>query len=61
VVEPGAKVRFGKIDPRFKDKHKSNETAKAEIEKYVDRMSRLQYLRPIVENTQRQKAGVTQD
>ena len=31
VVEPGTKVRLGKIDPAFKDKHESHDTAKAEI------------------------------
>src|SRR5271168_3454016 len=44
IVEPGTKVRLGKIDPAFKDKHESHDTAKAEIEKHVDRMSKLQYL-----------------
>src|SRR5271163_336975 len=44
VVEPGTKVRLGKIEPAFKDKHESHDTAKAEIEKHVERMEKLQYL-----------------
>jgi PPK2 family polyphosphate:nucleotide phosphotransferase len=44
VVEPGTKVRLGKIDPAFKDKHESHDTAKAKIEKHVERMAKLQYL-----------------
>src|SRR5271155_2815395 len=44
VVEPGTKVRLGKIEPAFKDKHESHDTAKAEIEKHVERMAKLQYL-----------------
>ena len=44
VVEPGTKVRLGAIDPAFKDKHESHDAAKAEIEKHVERMAKLQYL-----------------
>jgi PPK2 family polyphosphate:nucleotide phosphotransferase len=44
VVEPGAKVRLGKIDPAFKDQHESHETATPEISKHVERMAKLQYL-----------------
>jgi PPK2 family polyphosphate:nucleotide phosphotransferase len=44
VVEPGAKVRLGKIDPAFKDKHESHEAAMPEIEKHVERTAKLQYL-----------------
>ena len=44
VVEPGTKVRLGKIDPAFKDKHESHDTAKGEIEKHIARMAKLQYL-----------------
>jgi polyphosphate kinase 2 (PPK2 family) len=44
VVEPGTKVRLGKIAPAFKDKHQSHDTAKAAIEKHVERMAKLQYL-----------------
>jgi hypothetical protein len=44
VVEPGTKVRIGKIAPAFKDKHQSHDTAKAAIEKHVERMAKLQYL-----------------
>src|SRR5271166_6409415 len=44
VVEPGAKVRLGKIDPTFKAKHQSQDSAAAEIQKQVDRIAKLQYL-----------------
>jgi PPK2 family polyphosphate:nucleotide phosphotransferase len=44
VVEPGASVRLSKIDPAFKDKHESQDSAKQEIEKHVERMAKLQYL-----------------
>src|SRR5271167_837269 len=44
AVEPAAKVRLGKIDPSFKDKHKSHEDAAPEIGKNVERMEKLQYL-----------------
>src|SRR5260370_30766789 len=44
VVEPGARVRLGKIDPEFTDKHESHDTAKPEIEKHLERMAKLQYL-----------------
>jgi PPK2 family polyphosphate:nucleotide phosphotransferase len=44
VVEPGKKVRLGKIDPAYKGEHESHEHAKPEIAKHVARMDRLQYL-----------------
>jgi PPK2 family polyphosphate:nucleotide phosphotransferase len=44
VVEPGAKVRLGKIDPAFTGKHESRETALPEIQENVDRLARAQYL-----------------
>ena len=44
VVEPGAKVRLGKIDPAFKDQHESHDAAMPVIEKHVERMANLQYL-----------------
>ena len=44
LVEPEAKVRLGKIDPAFKDKHESHDTARSEIEKNVARVAKLQYL-----------------
>ena len=44
VVEPGTKVRLGKIAPAFKDKHQSHDTAKAAIEKHVERSAKAQYL-----------------
>src|SRR5260370_10754497 len=44
VVEPGARVRLGKIDPAFKDKHESHETSAPELQKHVERMAKLQYL-----------------
>ena len=44
VVEPGTKVRLGKIDPAFKDKHESHDAATPEIQKHIERMAKLQYL-----------------
>jgi len=44
VVDPGAKVRLGKIDPSYKGGYDSHEQAAAEIVKQVERMDRLQYL-----------------
>ena len=45
IVEPGAKVRLGKIDPEFKDKHdESHASAAHEIQKHVERMAKAQYL-----------------
>jgi PPK2 family polyphosphate:nucleotide phosphotransferase len=44
VVKPGARVRLGKLDPSFKDQHKSPELAAPEIQKQVERMAKLQYL-----------------
>ena len=44
IIEPGARVRLGKIDPGFKDKHESREVATPEIQKQIDRIAKLQYL-----------------
>ena len=44
MVEPGAKVRLGKIDPAFKDKHESKSSAAREINKHGERMAKAQYL-----------------
>ncbi len=45
VIEPGSKVRLGKIDPEFKDRHdESHERATPEIQKNVERMAKAQYL-----------------
>ena len=44
VVEPGAKVRLGKIDTSYKGGYDSHEQAAAEIGKQVERIDRLQYL-----------------
>ncbi len=45
VVEPGAKVRLEKIDPRFKDKHdESHKDATHEIQKHMERLAKAQYL-----------------
>ncbi|MFZ1882429.1 MAG: polyphosphate kinase 2 family protein [Rhodoplanes sp.] len=44
VVEPGAKLRLGKIDPSYTGKYDSHEQASAELGKQVERMDRLQYL-----------------
>jgi PPK2 family polyphosphate:nucleotide phosphotransferase len=44
IVEPGSKVRLGKIDPAFSGHLESHEKAAEETAKQVDRMARLQYL-----------------
>ncbi|MGH6673104.1 MAG: polyphosphate kinase 2 family protein [Xanthobacteraceae bacterium] len=44
LVEPGSKVRLGKIDPGYAGKHESQATARDEIAKEEGRMDRLQYL-----------------
>jgi PPK2 family polyphosphate:nucleotide phosphotransferase len=44
VVEPGTKVHLSKIDPAFKNKHESQDTAAGEIQKHVERITKLQYL-----------------
>jgi PPK2 family polyphosphate:nucleotide phosphotransferase len=44
VVEPGSRVRLGKIDPSFAGKHVSHQSAVEETAKQVARMDRLQYL-----------------
>ena len=43
-VEPGSKVRLGKIDPGYTGQHESHDTAVEETAKLVERMERLQYL-----------------
>ncbi len=45
VVDPGAKVQLGKIDPAFKHKHdESHDNAAPEIQKHVERMAKALYL-----------------
>lgn len=44
MIDPGAKVRLCKIDPGFKNKHESHETAAPEIQKHLGRIAKLQYL-----------------
>ena len=44
VIEPGTKVRLGKIDPAFKGTHKSKGSATPEIQKHAERMANAQYL-----------------
>jgi PPK2 family polyphosphate:nucleotide phosphotransferase len=44
IVEPGAKLRLGKIDPAYSGKHKSRETAAKATATQVARMDQLQYL-----------------
>ena len=44
IVEPGAKVCLGKIDPSYSGRHRSHESAVEETAKEVARMDRLQYL-----------------
>ena len=44
VVEPGTIVRLGKIDPAFKNKHESQDSAALELGKHIERIAKLQYL-----------------
>ena len=44
LVDPGAKVRLSKIDPSYMGKYASQEKALPELQKNVERMSKLQYL-----------------
>jgi PPK2 family polyphosphate:nucleotide phosphotransferase len=44
AVEPGVRLHLGRIDPSFKDKHESHDSAAAEIQRHVDRIAKLQYL-----------------
>ena len=44
IVEPGAKVRLGKIDPGYTGKHETHDTAIKETAKEVERLGGLQYL-----------------
>ena len=43
-VAPGSKIRLSAIDPSFKDKHESKESAEAAIAKHGRRLRELQYL-----------------
>ncbi|MEA3410507.1 MAG: polyphosphate kinase 2 family protein [Pseudomonadota bacterium] len=43
-VEPGDKVRLGKIDAGFRDKHEDHDSALGELEKYTGKLAELQYL-----------------
>jgi PPK2 family polyphosphate:nucleotide phosphotransferase len=44
IVAPGSKLRLNQIDPSYKGKHTSHETAAPEIDEAVQRMEKLQYL-----------------
>lgn len=44
LVEPGSKVRLGKIDPAFKDAHQSHDDAAPKLQKHIERIGKLQYL-----------------
>lgn len=44
IVEPGSKIRLGKIDPAYSGKHRSQQSAVEKTAKEVERMDRLQYL-----------------
>jgi PPK2 family polyphosphate:nucleotide phosphotransferase len=44
VVEPAASVRPDKIDPAFKNKHESQDSAAPELRKHIERIAKLQYL-----------------
>jgi PPK2 family polyphosphate:nucleotide phosphotransferase len=43
LVPPGAKVKLADIDPAYKGKHESPETAAPEIARHVESLARLQY------------------
>lgn len=43
-VEPGSRVKLGKIDPDFAGKHKNQASVKDKLEKYNQRLRELQYL-----------------
>jgi PPK2 family polyphosphate:nucleotide phosphotransferase len=44
VVKPGAEVRLHKIDPAFKAKHESSDSAAPEIRQHIERLGKQQYL-----------------
>jgi PPK2 family polyphosphate:nucleotide phosphotransferase len=43
LVSPGAKVKLADIDPAYKGKHESHESAAPEIARHVESLARLQY------------------
>jgi PPK2 family polyphosphate:nucleotide phosphotransferase len=43
LVEPGSKVHLGRLDPGFTDGHSSEDEARAETDKDVERLCDLQY------------------
>jgi PPK2 family polyphosphate:nucleotide phosphotransferase len=43
VVPPGDKVKLADIDPAYKGKHESRQTAAPEIARHVESLARLQY------------------
>jgi len=43
LVEPNSKVHLGRLDPAFTGSHTSEDEARAEIDKDVDRLCELQY------------------
>lgn len=43
-IKPGSKLRLSDIDPGFRNRHDSEEAAKAEIERHRERLSKLQQL-----------------
>jgi hypothetical protein len=42
-VPPGGKIKLAKIDPAYKGKHSSHQTATAEIARRIESLARLQY------------------
>lgn len=44
IVKPGSKVRLKQFDPGYHGKHQSHNEALPEIQKYIEKMGRLQYL-----------------
>ncbi len=43
IVEPGTRVRLHKVDPSFKDKHATVESAAQELDHNAERLRKLQY------------------
>ncbi|HUO05805.1 MAG TPA: polyphosphate kinase 2 family protein [Candidatus Binataceae bacterium] len=42
IVKPGAKIRLARIDPAFHGRHESHEKAKADLDRAIEKMDRLQ-------------------
>lgn len=44
IVKPGTQVKLSKLDPGYSGKHLSEKSARADTEKYLAKLSKLQYL-----------------